>query len=62
MISCNDGPILTLQNQVLANSPGKGSHMRQDGFSLIQFVAANYKTEAEIMCKVKFGEGENGKI
>lgn len=35
MITCNDGPILTLQNQVLANSPGKRSHMLRDGFSLI---------------------------
>lgn len=36
--------------------------MLRNGFSLIQFEAANYKTEVEIMCKVKFGEGENGKI
>lgn len=35
--------------------------MPRDGFFLMSFVAANYKTQAKIMSKVKFGEGENGK-
>lgn len=34
MIIYNDGPILTLQNQVTANSPGKTSHTQKMAFLL----------------------------